>query len=266
MVQISVIIPTYKPGSYIYKCLNSLSEQTLTQSAFEVILVLNASEKSHEEMLQTYKSGSKQLNIKLLCTSTPGVSNARNMAIDEAIGEYVYFLDDDDYISPNSLENLLKTANKTSLIVSDFRTFVNEDDTIFGKDYVSRAFTRTKKNDLLTRRSFLSSCCGKLISRKAIGNRRFDLNLKYSEDALFMFSISDRLSSIELAPEDTYYYRRVRAASVSRASMSLVKKMLLLVQLETAFSKVYWSAPLRYSFRLYLSRVCALIIYYLKRR
>jgi glycosyltransferase involved in cell wall biosynthesis len=240
--------------------------QTLPSGEFDVFVVLNASEDIHEEMLRRYITEQNITNISVLRTSIPGVSNARNMGLDAATGAYVYFLDDDDYISPNSLENLLKYSNGKSLAVSNLCTFVTDADTSFGQDYVSRAFTRTKRNDLLTRRSFLSTCWGKLISRNAIGNRRFDLKLKYSEDALFMFSISDRISSIELAPEDTYYYRRVRAASVSRASMSLVKKMKLLVQLETSFSKVYWSAPLRYSFRLYLSRVCALIIYYLKRR
>jgi glycosyltransferase involved in cell wall biosynthesis len=266
MVQISVVIPSYKPGTYIYKCLDSLRTQTLFLSEFEVIVVLNASDEKHEQMLRAYITKENLTNMRVLVTSTPGVSNARNMALDVAEGEYVYFLDDDDYISPNSLENLLKRSDGKSLIVSNFRTFVSDEDTSFGKDYVSRAFATTKKNDLVTRRSFLSSCCGKLISRNMIGTHRFNDKLKNSEDALFMFSISDRIVSIELAPEDTYYYRRVREASASRKSIPLAKRMQMLGRLLGAFSAVYWSAPFRYSFMLYLTRVCAVIIYYLKRK
>jgi glycosyltransferase involved in cell wall biosynthesis len=89
MVQISVVIPSYKPGTYIYKCLDSLRMQTLPSGEFDVFVVLNASEDIHEEMLRRYITEQNITNISVLRTSIPGVSNARNMGLDAATGAYV---------------------------------------------------------------------------------------------------------------------------------------------------------------------------------
>ena len=99
-MKISVIIPTYKPGAYIWECLDSLRNQTLPKEDFELILVLNGCKDPYYSQIQEYID--KNLignNVNFIQTDTGGVSNARNIALDVAKGEYITFIDDDDYIS-----------------------------------------------------------------------------------------------------------------------------------------------------------------------
>ena len=100
-VDISVIIPTYKPQDYFWECLDSLAAQTLEPERFEVTVVLNGCNEPYKSLIQEHiSSGMQHLNVRLVQTDTPGVSNARNMGIDMANGTYLTFIDDDDYVSP----------------------------------------------------------------------------------------------------------------------------------------------------------------------
>ena len=107
-MKISVIIPSYKPGDYFRVCLASLKSQTLSKDKFEVIIILNGcSEPWLSEVKALIENYARDVAIRLIQTGTPGVSNARNIGIDNAKGEYITFIDDDDYVSPRYLENLL---------------------------------------------------------------------------------------------------------------------------------------------------------------
>lgn len=110
-MQISVIIPTYKPQAYIYECLGSLAAQTIDKSLFEVIVILNGCCEPYYLQLQEFiASEMPGVNVNLLQTDTPGVSNARNVGLDVVCGQYVTFIDDDDYVSPAYLEQLYAKA------------------------------------------------------------------------------------------------------------------------------------------------------------
>lgn len=261
-MKISVIIPTYKPKDYLYECLLSLKEQTFDKNDFEIIIILNGCKEPYEKSIRDFVGANLySWNVTIIQDDKGGVSRARNTAIEVSKGEYLTFLDDDDYVNKDFLHNLYIIANKKNIVVSNFKSFIDGKKDVFYDDYVSNAFKNTKSNDLLTRRSFLSSSCGKLIHRDIIGERRFDTGLKNSEDALFMFSISDRINSIELADTDTIYYRRIRNSSASRKRTPFGKRLKDIAILEYKYMKIYFKAPFKYSFYLYLSRFVATIYY-----
>ena len=109
----SVVIPTYKPQSYLWDCLDSMVAQTLPKEDFELILVLNGCSEPWKSQIQEYLDSKMEgMNVKFFYTEQGGVSNARNMALDVAEGEYVTFIDDDDFISPRYLELLYEKASK----------------------------------------------------------------------------------------------------------------------------------------------------------
>lgn len=111
-MKISVIVPTYKPMDYLWKCLDSLVAQTLLGSEWELLLVLNGCCEPWRTQIEKYIGSKMQgMNVVFVQTDTPGVSNARNIALDRARGEYIMFIDDDDYVSPQYLEELLKAAS-----------------------------------------------------------------------------------------------------------------------------------------------------------
>ena len=106
-MEISVIIPTYKPGAYIWECLDSFCKQDFSKDDFEIIIVLNGCKEPYYSQILRYKNEYMTgCQVNFLQTDMPGVSNARNMALDVAKGEYVTFVDDDDYVSPSFLSGL----------------------------------------------------------------------------------------------------------------------------------------------------------------
>ena len=120
-MNISVIIPSFKPQEYLYTCLKSLEQQVFEKSDFEVVVVLNGCKEPFYSRIRSFIQKS-MLNVNLIQTDEAGVSNARNIALDCVKGKYVTFLDDDDLIEPTFLECgywTLETNKKASWAYSD---------------------------------------------------------------------------------------------------------------------------------------------------
>lgn len=145
-MEISVIIPTYKPGDYIYECLDSLRQQTIDKESFEVLLVLNGCCEPWRSRLTEYVELNVQLpHFRLFQTDTAGVSNARNIGMVEASGEYIAFVDDDDFLSPSYLEGLRAASSPTCVGLSNTVGFNDGDGAIIPDYYLSREYVRLTK-------------------------------------------------------------------------------------------------------------------------
>ena len=105
-MKITVIVPTYKPQSYLWECLDSIYNQTFSKSDYELILVLNGCNEPYNSQIKDWLSEHKDLQVQYIQTNQGGVSNARNIAIDNARGEYVTFIDDDVFFSPANMKRL----------------------------------------------------------------------------------------------------------------------------------------------------------------
>ena len=261
-MKISVIIPSYKPGEYIKDCLSSLKRQTLPTDDFEIVVVLNGCDAPYLSVLEQYVQEENMANVRVIQTDTPGVSNARNVGIDSAKGEYLLFLDDDDWVSDNYLTNLLALASSDTISNSNFLLIDNESGKILPY-FLSGAYRRCSTYsslNLFNARSFLSSACGKLIPRNVIENRRFDTTHKLGEDSFFMFCISDRIRHIALATKDTVYYVRARQGSASRRRYKYSTRVLVAIRLTKSYLLQYFKNPFKYKFLFWASRVAATII------
>lgn len=260
MLKISVIIPTYKPGVYIYECIDSLLNQTLDKGLYEVILVLNGPREPYLSDLLTYVQ--KQANVVLLYEKSAGVSHARNMGLDKARGEYVCFVDDDDIVSIEYLSSLLKVADRRTLVVADVNNFI-ENISNSSDDYISktfRKFRQNRKGNIFELRSFLSTVWGKVIPVNVIENYRFNSNLQIGEDTLFMFAISKNVKEIRLA-DGAIYYRRCRPESASRKKRTLAFTLRNSLAQMYAYLRVYINSPFQYNMFLFLSRITASVIH-----
>jgi glycosyltransferase involved in cell wall biosynthesis len=261
-MEISVIIPTFAPGNYIFDCFDSIKNQTFDKANFEVIIVLNGPKYPFYNLLQGYIETSKTLNIHLLYTEINGVSNARNLALDHIHSKYVIFIDDDDIVSTNYLEALYKKANNNIIAVSNVRTF-RDDLNILGDDYISKCFRKLKydqKYNVFKYRRFLSNVWGKIIPEKVIGENRFNCNFKIGEDCLFIFSISHRITKIALCEEDVIYYRRLRDGSATRSTSGINAIIRNAYNSINAYTKIYFGNPLQYDLFFYFSRLLAIIL------
>ena len=257
-IKISVIIPSYKPKDYLWECLESLKKQSFSHSDFEIIVVLNGVKDPYCGLIQSFinESFDATYNIYLLYSEIGSVGNARNIGIDNASGEYITFIDDDDYVSESFLEELYIYANKDTVSLSHPVAF-NETG-ILPNYSIEKVYLKVKDKDPVSfqkaRRVFQGPCM-KLFHRDIIGERRFDTSFKNGEDALFMFLISDNFKYIRATTSDAIYYRRVRedgAAYGKKSRWYLIRNSKRLIE---KYCSIYCGAPLNYSFSFFITRI-----------
>ena len=124
MAKISVIIPVYNVKAYLEKCVESVVNQDF--SDYEIILIDDGSSDGSENLCD--RLGEKYPEIKVIHQENKGQGGARNTGIENASGEYLLFVDSDDYIKEDALSFLYKTATENgSDIVSFGMDFVEED-------------------------------------------------------------------------------------------------------------------------------------------
>lgn len=260
-MKISVIIPTYKPHDYIWECLDSIKDQTFPKEDFELILVLNGCKEPYysqiRNYIEQYLSGH---SVNFIQTDQGGVSNARNIALDVARGEYVTFIDDDDYISPKYLEELYQAASPETISLCYPYAFNDGEPDVQLQYPITRVYdeyhTRTNLRLSDKVRKYFSGPCMKLIPMSFIQDRRFDVRFKNGEDSLFMFLISDKIRDLSFTSKDAIYYRRYRKGS---AFTKISHKEVFINTLKSMneFSQIYFSNPFNYNVLFYVSRMLA---------
>lgn len=121
---ISLIIPVFNVEEYLEECLESIINQSF--SDYEVILVDDGSTDKSRSIIKTYE---KKFNkVKILYQSNKGVSEARNLALKHAMGEYVLYIDSDDFLKTNMLEVMVDKANRTEadIIICNYIFYYEE--------------------------------------------------------------------------------------------------------------------------------------------
>lgn len=216
MQEISVIVPTYKPDYYIWKCLNSIVSQSLDRRNYEVLIILNGDKEPFFTEIESYLKNNNLNNFHLIYTQEKGVSNARNIGLDRAKGDYICFVDDDDFLDKNYLEEMLRVVLKygnDGIVVSNFLNF--DEKTGLEKNRTNYILGSKEKKFLKMRKVF-SNACGKLLPLRVIADIRFNKKFKNGEDSLFMGELSKNIKYIAISEKEVYYNRRLRADSASR--------------------------------------------------
>lgn len=260
-VKISVIIPSFRPSLFFHNCLKSIYEQTLDHCLYEVIVVLNGDlDPKYIEFVNSELALYHNLSITLISTLVSGVSNARNMGISAAMGDYICFVDDDDVISNAYLSRLLLLASDKCIVVSNVLTF-EDNISCLKPDYITYAYnkysTSNQGRSQIKMRSFYSSSCCKLIPRCVIGDRCFDTGFKIGEDSLFMALISDKIEEVNFSDCEAVYYRRIRSTSASHKYVPFLKRSMIALSVSFSFFKIYIKKPFRYNFLFFANRLLA---------
>ncbi|MBO0323571.1 glycosyltransferase [Muricauda sp. CAU 1633] len=119
-MKLSILIPLYNKEKYIERCFKSLLDQDLSANEYEIIIVDDGSKDSGAAIVADYAE--KHANIHLIKQQNQGPSVARNKCLEAAKGDYVYFLDADDYLATNVLKALIDLATGHDLDVLEFET------------------------------------------------------------------------------------------------------------------------------------------------
>lgn len=258
---LTVIIPTYKPQEYLWECLGTIAKQTLSKDRFEVLLVLNGCCEPYRTDIEQYITREMAgVNICLIQTDEGGVSNARNIGLDQARGEYITFIDDDDYISPCYFEALLDKAMPDTVVLSNSISFV-DGSSDFDENYsIRKAYYNLKKRqviDLFHARTIFNGPCMKLFPRSFIQEHRFNKRYRNGEDSLFMFEISYHISKLILADEVAVYYRRYRIDSATTCRQSFREKSSVVAHMIWEYTKNIMKNPFSFNCLFVLSRYAA---------
>lgn len=202
---VSVIIPVYNLASWLSKSIDSVLAQTY--SDFEIIAVDDGSVDNSAEILKRYAESDER--IKPIFKANGGVSSARNVGLDAAVGEYVFFLDGDDWIVPDTLEKLINLSDEFDVVQAAFTEVYDDGSEKFPDDvsFVNREIANTEEMLCCYFRSVIQeSCWNKLYKKSFIGDLRFDENLSVAEDSDFVYRLLKKAGKVKLIKDVTYKY------------------------------------------------------------
>ena len=221
---ISIIIPIYNTDQYLRQCLDSIINQSYKN--FEVLLINDGSVDDSADICKEYVE--RDSRFRYFEKENRGVSSARNLGLKNANGDYITFIDSDDWVDSNYLEVLKYTLeeNDSDVAVASLRTLA-EDGVFYIKTVNSRKaemldFGTLSRNDFLEIYPKLINlvqdfhCVAfKLFKRKLVKDLFFDESLKYAEDMDFFYRLYLRMNRIAYKRKDIYIYR-VHRSSVSK--------------------------------------------------
>lgn len=180
MVKVSIIVPVYNTAKYLSMCIESLINQTLKD--IEIILINDGSTDESESIIKKYKDK----RIKYIFKKNEGIGKTRNLGIEKTNGEYLAFIDSDDYIEPNFCEVMYNKAIKDEcdIVICDYYKDINE--RLEEVKFASFKDTNLKENPEIINLINLGPC-NKIYKKDLFKNQknRFVENLKY-EDAPFV--------------------------------------------------------------------------------
>ncbi len=207
MICVSVIIPVYNSEKYLNRCIDSVLAQTFTD--FELILINDGSKDNSGNICDDYVNKDKRVSV--IHKENGGVSSARNLGITKASGKYIMFVDSDDWLETDAIENLYTKANDCDLILGGFHILgalrnakhSMPEKLIEGKQIVQTYIDLFHKDKLL-----VDVSCSKLFKRDIIEKHdiRFDTTMKLSEDTKFNIDFIKNSENISIVDKIIYNY------------------------------------------------------------
>lgn len=198
MPKVSVIIPVYNTEKYLRKCLDSVCNQTL--SDIEIICVNDCSIDNSLTILKDYALKDNRIKIIDLKENS-GAGFARNRGIEQAKGEYLGFVDSDDFIDLDFYEKLYEKALETDADIIKGRLIQVGWDKPKAETYGN--FVQVKRNKLLFIHTPTAIFKRKFLKQQ---NVTFPENLKCAEDSVFEIKVSSQCNKIDLVQEANYFY------------------------------------------------------------
>ena len=217
--KITVIVPIYNVENYLIKCLDSIINQTYNN--IQLIMVDDGSTDESGKICDDYVARhEKKMDICVIHQQNKGLSCARNIGIENTKGKYVCFIDSDDYIELDMLENLYKAIKENKSDISccgkikecgDRKICLNNKNsfTCSGIEAIGKMFTFDDLDN---------SACDKLFKTELFKNIRFP-DGKYYEDIATIYYIFEQANSISHIKKEEYHYL-IRDKSISHSEFS----------------------------------------------
>jgi len=224
MPKVSVIIPVYNAAQYMAQCIESVITQTLQD--IEVIIINDGSTDNSLDIITKYQE--KDARITVINQNNQGVSAARNKGLEIATGEYIGFVDADDYVKNDMFNKMYNAAllNNVEIVISNLIIeqdgIIRENKTnfpqniILNEDYIQQNIT-----PFFIREDGLNSSCNKIYKKDLIHKKgiTFPVGVTNGEDAVFNINIFNNAKKVFFVDYTGYIYREV-SGSASRNILS----------------------------------------------
>ena len=199
---ISVIIPVYNVGKYLGKCLDSVINQTYRN--LEIIIINDGSTDNSLEVATKYKN--KDNRITLITQENKGLSGARNTGLDLASGDYIFFIDSDDYIKLNTLELFLNKLKE-----NDYKMVISRHGHVIKGEVHPNTKSYANFYSAIDCQKMLNNCdtvfvtvWNKLYKKDAFNTLRFSQG-KINEDEAIMHHLYGLNGTIGFVDDNTYF-------------------------------------------------------------
>lgn len=224
--QISVIVPVYNVEKYLTQCIESILSQTYQE--FELLLIDDGSEDNSGSICDHYSNIDSRVHV--FHKENGGVSSARNMGIEHAKGEWVCFVDSDDWIDKDTFEYITGLWKGADFLQFGYR---RTGGTASEYSYVPSKVLRYSTSVYCTKRIYHSAICGYLLKLNIIKKYKisFPNHIKYGEDQAFILKTVICSSEIVILDRHFYNYRdREGSAMHASESISMGKDHLLVIE------------------------------------
>lgn len=258
-MQLSIVIPVYNVENYISRCIESIIAQTYRN--FELILVDDGSSDNSGRICDSYAEKHNFIKVYHIANSGPG--GARNYGVEKATGNYVFFVDSDDYIAKETVGILYNIEERTNADIIVLSERIVPERGQYDLEVTSSAdivnnieeYTREQSIELLGYvRKILNAPWGKLFRKDILTSIPFPENVIY-EDYEAMYQILDSANKIIYVPFQLYYYAQ-RAGSIMHSSWNEQRNRLMTVSREfmdfvkQKYPNIYPASVYRYFFSL----------------
>ena len=212
--KISVIIPCYNVKDMVSECLDSIVAQTIGLEHLEIILIDDASADETVSVLKKYEEKYPDNIMLVLCEKNGRQRTARNIGLSYATGDFISFVDSDDWIHPDMYKVLVDIMNKNECDVVQFRYMETKDKpeemsrAIDNIDYKIVDYSCNRKEKLLNSQILNESCTTKLYRKSLIdcANVRYAEGVAY-EEPMFTYPMKFYVNKVAVTETKLYYYR-----------------------------------------------------------
>ena len=246
---ISIIVPVYNAEKTLNRCVDSILSQTFQD--WELLLIDDGSTDRSGEFCDKYAS--KDQRIKVFHKTNSGVSSARNIGLDYAKGEWVVFVDADDFVKEPYLTHLLEHSQKQVDLVISYAE-IHDGNDIRKESYPSKLVDDTNFESMFIENDmhWHTSPWSKLYKRSIIEKHhlRFCEGMHIGEDAVFLYSYMLYSNKIYISPDTDYYYFSYTPGSLTKRINSLASETLAYDQIQAIVESLIFQKSIKNSIAL----------------
>ena len=251
-LELSIVIPVYNVEKYLEECLNSISQ--IKDINYEILIVNDGSPDNSQKIIGEFCK--KNNRAKFFIKENGGLSSARNYGLKKSKGEYVWFIDSDDYVDSDEFQKFYKGLEKDlEILIGNFQSFKNNN--LSKEEKLLKEGTVLSGKDILNKKGKI--IIGKTYVWRNLYNRRFLIDNKLYfkegivvEDQLFTIQCFLKAKKIKFVDNYIYYYR-IREGSITTSpdrelfAKSLYKICEELLKSEKEINNLYWVKQMMFS-------------------